>query len=100
MKCFRNLNNLTELKKSLQKLKDENINLLDIYDQTNNSYFADLLTSPLMMGTQKPAQILQAISNAEMAFNISADPLLLQNLFMNYSLPRQAVKPLDLSMGI
>ena len=50
---------------------------------TNNSYFADLLTSPLMMGTQKPAEILQAIFNAEMAFNISANPQLLQNLFMN-----------------
>ncbi|WP_316354356.1 hypothetical protein [Candidatus Trichorickettsia mobilis] len=83
MKNFRNLNNLTELKQSLQELKGENINLLDIYNQTNNSYFADLLTSPFMTATQKPAEILQAISSAGMAFNISANPQLLQNLFMN-----------------
>lgn len=82
MKDFRNLNNLIELKQSLQELKGENINLLDIYDQTNNSYFADLLTSPLMT-TQNPSKVLQAISDAELAFNISANPQLLQNLFMN-----------------
>ena len=29
MKDFRNLNNLTELKQSLQELKGENINLLE-----------------------------------------------------------------------
>lgn len=83
MKDFRRLNNLYELKQSLQKLKSENSNLLDIYDQTNNSYFADLLNSPLMQDMYQSPKILEAISNAKMAFNIGSNPLLFQSLFSN-----------------